>query len=112
LSGKEKSTTATWILVWLVGNAFVPIGGATKAWLQHFSFSHNLEQIALWSFQIQADLAQVYETIPFLEGFFGNISRRNVPFFLQDYDVVGAMIGSGLILVVAVITINRRVKAE
>lgn len=112
ISSKEKSTTAAWIIVWLVGNAFVPIGGATKDWLQHFSFSHNLEQIGLWSFQIQEDLAEVYASIPFLEMFFSNISERNVPFFLQDYDVAGALIGSAVMLVIAVVTVQRKVKAE
>lgn len=111
-SSKDKATTAAWIMLWLIGNAFVPIGRVTKGWLQHFSFSHNLDQIALWSFQVRADLADVYATVPYLEFFFGQISRRNVPFFLREYDVVGALIGLGVMLVIAMFIVHKRVKAE
>jgi hypothetical protein len=70
ISSKEKAAVGFWLLVWLVGNAFVPIAQNNRQpWLQHLSFHHNLQQIAESIHQPKADIEYASNQVPVLGEF-------------------------------------------
>lgn len=111
-STKEKSTSAAWIGLWLLGNAFIPLGQATKPWLKHLSFTFNLKQFALQSFQLRSDLDVAAAQIPVIGRMLERAGRRTVPSFMNEAEFTGALIALGVMLLAAAIVLHNRVKPE
>lgn len=111
-STKEKSSGATWIGLWLLGNAFIPLGAATKPWLKHFSFTFNLNQLALKSFQLRQDMDVAAEQIPVIGRMLERAGRRAAPAFMHEPEFTGALIALAAMALVAVIVLLKRVKPE
>ncbi len=78
LSSREKATVGVYVVLWLVGNAFVPLGAATKPWLQQLSFQYDLQQYALSVYRPEKDLAVARENLPFLGEMLAGIGRREM----------------------------------
>ncbi len=111
-SSKEKSVAGIWFIIWILGNAFVPIGFQTKAWLKHLSFSYNFDQIALASFRLRQDIEVARESIPVINQMLPRPMRRGDVMFMQDAELVGAAIGLGIMVVIALIVLRKQVKPE
>ncbi|HNQ90226.1 MAG TPA: hypothetical protein PKM73_16540 [Verrucomicrobiota bacterium] len=73
VSPREKATVGLFVALWLVGNAFVPLGALSQPWLKHLSFQYNLSQAALAIFQPDRDLATARDQVPVL----GDMLRRS-----------------------------------
>jgi hypothetical protein len=78
ISSKEKAAVGFWLMLWLVGNAFVPIGQRHQPWLQHLSFHHNLKQIAEAIHQPKADLERARDEIPVLGDILSRTAHRQL----------------------------------
>ena len=65
VSSREKSTPAFWFTWWVLGLAIQPIALHTLPWLRHLSFSYNLRQMALATFQLGQDLRTARDSIRF-----------------------------------------------
>ncbi len=112
ISSKEKSTGAAWILIWLFGNAFIPIGRNTAAWLQNLSISHNIDQLALYFFKLRQDLFSAADAIPMLGQVFDRMGRRLEPLFMREAELGGAAVALGVMVLTAAVIVWRRVKPE
>ena len=78
ISRKEKSTPAFWFMWWIVGGVVAPIARQTQPWLQHVSFSFNLDQIARASFRIGDDIKTAQDNIPVLGDMLrGDLARNH-----------------------------------
>jgi hypothetical protein len=111
ISGKERTTVSIWIILWLVGNAFVPIASETKPWLKHLSFKFNLDQIALAIFRLGDDIRLAQDNIPLL----GNELRKIKPetYAAWDYPAItGAAIALSVMIIAAIVIIVKKVKPE
>lgn len=111
VSSKEKSTPALWFTWWIIGGVIAPIARQTQPWLQHVSFSFNLDQVATASFRIGSDLRIAQENIPVFGDMLRNISPRTMG-ALSAPDLAGALLGLALMIGLAAIVIRRRVKPE
>lgn len=112
ISSKEKSTGTAWILIWVFGNAFEPLGRTTAHWLQNLSISYNVDQLALHFFKLRQDLFAAVDAIPMLGRVFDRMSRRVEPFFMREAELGAAAVALGVMVLVAAIVIWRRVKPE
>jgi hypothetical protein len=81
ISSKEKAAVGFWLLLWLVGNALVPVAQHQQSWLQHLSFRHNLKQVAEAIYQPKFELERARDNIPVL----GDIIRRTTHRQLRDW---------------------------
>jgi ABC-2 type transport system permease protein len=112
-SAKEKSTGATWIAIWLLGSAFIPIGARTQLWLKNLSISHNIDQLALYFFDLRQDVELARSTIPIIGNLIDRFSRRSGDlFFMQDAALTGAAVAIGIMLLLAAVILWRKVKPE
>ncbi|MBL6765688.1 MAG: hypothetical protein ISQ14_12105 [Verrucomicrobiae bacterium] len=111
-STKEKTTGSTWIGLWLLGNAFIPLGQNTKPWLKHLSFSFDLNQLALHFFQLRRDVDAAAEQIPIIGSMLERASRRGAPGFMNDAELPGALIALAVMLLLAIVILVKRVKPE
>ena len=112
ISTKEKSTGATWIAIWLLGNAFIPIGFATKRWLMNLSISYNIDQLALHFFTLGGDMETAMDKIPIFGEMIEQMTRRQNLFFMQDPSLTGALVSMGVMLFIAIVILARKVKPE
>jgi ABC-2 type transport system permease protein len=111
VSSKEKSTPALWFMWWIVGGVVRPIARQTEPWLQHVSFSFNLKQLATASFRIGDDIRAAQENIPVLGDMLRGIRSRTLAELNSPY-LFQALVGLGLMVLVAIVILNRRVKPE
>lgn len=72
VSGREKATVGLYVALWLVGNAFVPLGAISEPWLKQLSFQYDLQQCAIAIFRPDRDLATARDQVPVL----GEMFRR------------------------------------
>lgn len=117
LSGREKLPVGAWIALWLVGG-FISRGpgrhgvhNPAQSWLENFSISFNLDQIAAALFRLPDDLKLAQENIPF----FGNLTQnipRDTLMTLNHPDLTGATVVLGFLLVAAAILLFHRTKPE
>ena len=111
LSSKEKSTPVFWYLWWILGGVVAPIAAHTQPWLRHVSFNYNLDQLALAIFRPAEDIRIAQENIPLLGDMLKNIPAETLA-ALSAPPLIGASIGLGLMLLLAVTIVNRKVKPE
>lgn len=118
-SAKEKGSTALWIGVWIFGGMFGKIGSFTQPWLQNISLSHNLHQLAVWSFNLKRDMIAAGEVIPAIGQAFRQLERmpgfRRPPVIgeiVNEPALQGALVGLILMLGIAALIISRRVRPE
>jgi len=111
VSSREKSTTALWYIWWIVGGVVAPIAQHTQPWLQHLSFNYNLNQLALAIFQPGKDIATAQESIPMLGDMLRGIRPETLS-ALNSPTTWGALFWSLIMIVLAAIILNRRVKPE
>lgn len=111
ISSQAKATVSLWIGLWILGNALVPIAHQTKPWLKYFSLQFNLAQMSLAVFQLRNDFQLAEDNIPF----FGELlrpMRRQQFAALQNPEIGGAILGLGILLVLSIFIISKRVKPE
>ncbi len=110
MSAKEKATVSFWIGLWLLGNSLVAMSQSSKPWLKFFSFSFNLDQLALAVFQLGHQLKVAQDNVPFGSMFRGvtqeTFDRWNNP------AIGGAIIALAIMLALSLAIISRRVKPE
>lgn len=110
-SSKEKGAVGFWLVLWLVGNALVPISEKTSPWLQFLSFREDLRQLAIRVYSPSQDLERLKTNIPV----FGEMLReatRHQPRAWLEPKVRGACLGLGLLALGAAVTLNLRTKTE
>lgn len=73
VSGREKATVGLYVALWLVGNAFVPLGHLSQPWLKQLSFHHDLQQYGLTVFRPSNDLKTAQDNVPII----GELLRRS-----------------------------------
>jgi hypothetical protein len=111
LSAKEKAAVGIWLLLWLAGNAFIPIGEANAPWLKHLSFSYNIRELAAAKFQPKADLERARDNVPGL----GDVIRRTSHRRLQDWAppaTSGALLALGAMGTASVLLLLYRTRTE
>lgn len=111
VSGQTKATVSTWMFLWLVGEALVPIASQTKPWLKFLSFKFNLDQLALSVFQLRQDFSLVQEKIPLFGEIIANMRRRS-SLALENPELGGAACGLAVMLVIAVIIVLKKARPE
>jgi ABC-type transport system involved in multi-copper enzyme maturation permease subunit len=104
LSPKEKSTVSVWISFWILGGAFVALGTISKGWLKHFSFSYNLEQIAIATFDLRNEIETAAENVPGV--------KQTIGQFLREPELTGAIIGLSVMAAAAGAVVWRKAKPE
>jgi hypothetical protein len=112
VSSTEKAAVGLWLLLWLVGNAFVPIAQENRQpWLQHLSYHHNLQQLAESFNQPKADLEYATTPIPVL----GELLRRTAHQQLRNWQpprTRPAALALGIIVVGAGAFLVHRTRTE
>ena len=111
ISAREKNTVAVWVAWWIVGYVLVGIARDTKAWLKHFSFKHNLDELAVAIFRLHDDVKLAQDNIPVL----GDMLKRVKPETfeaLRHPATTGSVVALSMMVAVAVIIIARKVKPE
>ncbi|MBI4657505.1 MAG: hypothetical protein HY735_01440 [Verrucomicrobia bacterium] len=111
VSSKARTTVSLWMVLWLLGNALVPIALQTKPWLKHLSLEHNLQQIALTVFHLKEDFQIAQNNIPLLGQLLRGL-RDQRSFALENPESAGALIGIGVLVALSLIVIARKVKPE
>jgi hypothetical protein len=111
LSSKEKATPAFWLMWWIIGRMIIPIAVHTLPSLRHLSFGFNVRQIAISVFRPLDDLKTAQEQIPWIGQTLSNI-RLETMTNLSSPPIWGALFALLLMLILAAIIINRRVRPE
>lgn len=111
VSQKEKTTTGTWFVWWILGGVVTPIALQTKPWLQHLGFNYNLDQIALAIFRIGDDLRTAQDELPVLGDMLRNVSASTMH-QLNSPAITGAVIGLLVAMTAALVIISKKVKPE
>jgi ABC-2 type transport system permease protein len=107
---RARSTVTLWIALWLLGSALVPLGAQTKPWLKYFSFRFNLDQISLAVFQLQNDFKMLEENIPLFNQISAGMKRTSPSW--RDPELTGALLGLGVMLLLAAVLLSRKLKPE
>jgi ABC-2 type transport system permease protein len=117
LSPREKLPVGAWIALWLVGG-FISRGPArqgiqspAQSWLENFSVTFNLEQIAAAIFRLPNDLKLAQDNIPYFATLTRNIPTHTMA-TLQQPDLFGAGVVLGLLLVAAAVLLYFRIRPE
>ena len=111
LNKRPASTIAIWLAIWIAPAAFlVPIAYQTKDWLRFLSFTHNLKQFASGVFQLGKEFELVEKNIPV----FGDVMSGAVSKFriLDTPDVGTAILALGLMIILASVTLWRKVRPQ
>lgn len=111
MSGHAKVTVSAWVGFWLLGQALVPIAIETKPWLKFASFKFNLEQVALWIFQLKNDFDLAQENMPLFSDFLAQMRRRSA-LALENPELNAALAGLGVMLVLSVAVLLRKARPE
>jgi ABC-2 type transport system permease protein len=110
-STREKATPAIWFMWWILGGVIQPIAMNARPWLRHLSFSYNLRQIGLSTFQLGKDLKTAQDNVPIFGQMLGNIPKQTRD-ALSNSTLGGALIALTVMLAVGVVIIRKRVKPE
>jgi hypothetical protein len=110
-SNHEKATPAIWFMWWILGGVLQPIAEHTRPWLRHLSFSYDLRQIGLSTFQLGKDLNTVQDNVPIFGQMLHGI-RSETRDALNHPNVGGAIVAVILMLAAASFIIRQRVKPE
>ncbi|MBG88244.1 MAG: hypothetical protein CMO80_15255 [Verrucomicrobiales bacterium] len=112
VSKKERSTTGTWIVLWLLGLGvqILPL----KRWLNHCSIWHNLDQIGNAIFNVRADLEFAATLFQWLDRMITRAQSRprGMVLFLQEPQWTGVYVALGGLLLASVAILYKRVKPE
>ena len=111
VSARSRATIGLWLILWLVGNAFVPFAEHSRPWLRHLSFRYNLDQAAVAIFQPKEDLQRAQTQIPIL----GDIVRRMTrhgPRGWQTDDARAAFLALGLLVFASGLALGARIQQE
>jgi ABC-type transport system involved in multi-copper enzyme maturation permease subunit len=111
ISSKEKTTPALWFMWWIVGGVVAPIARQTQPWLQHVSFNFNLDQIAIATFRIGADVKTAQDNIPVLGDMLRGIRPQTMT-ALNSPSIWGALAALLLMVGLAALLLHKRVKPE
>jgi hypothetical protein len=111
ISSKEKSTSAFWLMWWVLGGVLGPIASQTKPWLKHLGFSFNLDQLALAIFRLGDDLKAAQDNIPVLGDLLRNIRSSTIA-ALNTPRTGGALVALACMLVGAAVLLNKRVRPD
>jgi len=111
ISTKEKSTPAFWYLWWVLGGIVAGIASHTQPWLQHLSFSFNLNQLALAVFRLGDDLKIAQDNIPIFGMMLRNI-RSDTLTAINSPSTVGALVALFCMAAAAALLLRKRVKPE
>jgi hypothetical protein len=111
LSSKEKSTPVLWYLWWILGGVIAPIAAHTQPWLRHLSFKFNLDQLGLAVFRPAEDIRIAQENIPLLGDMLRNIRPETLA-ALGTPAFKGALIALLLMLLLAFLVVNKKVRPE
>ena len=111
VSAKSRSTVGLWLILWLVGNAFVPFAEHSRPWLRHLSFRHNLDQAAVAIFQPKQDLQRAQDEIPVLGDVIRRMRQRG-PHRWQTDNARAAFIGLGLFAFASGLILTSRLPKE
>ena len=111
ISVKEKSATVIWVVLWVLGNVLSNIGAKTEPWIRHLSFNYNLEQMSLKLFQPRAELTLLQDNVPVVGNMLRGVPVDRFPMF-QSPQFTGAMLTCGIMVVLAIIILNWKVKPE
>jgi hypothetical protein len=111
LSSREKSTVGLYVVLWLVGNAFVPLGSISQPWLKQLSFQHDLRQCALAIFNPEADLESVQQNVPVFGAMLAEMRRANRSPW-QEPDPRSPWPALGAFVLVSTAFVLRRTKPE
>jgi hypothetical protein len=112
ISVKEKSATVIWVVLWVLGNVLSNIGAKTEEpWIRHLSFNYNLEQMSLKLFQPRAELTLLQDNVPVVGNMLRGVPVDRFPMF-QSPQFSGAMLTCGIMVVLAIIMLNWKVKPE
>jgi hypothetical protein len=76
LSGQEKATVGLYVALWLIGNAFIPLGHVTQPWLKQLSFHYDLQQYGLKLFKPLDDIKTAQDNVPILGEVIRQMQRR------------------------------------
>jgi hypothetical protein len=108
---KEKYATASWFTWWILGAVLTPIALHTEPWLQHLSFSFDLNQIALATFRVADNITTARDSIPVLSTVMQNV-RPSTLAALDTPNLAGTWFALAAMLAGAVWIILKRVKPE
>ena len=111
VSVKEKSATVIWVVLWILGNVLGRIGAKTESWIQHLSFNYNLEQLSLKLFQPKNELSLLQDNVPVVGNLLRGLPVDRFPMF-QSPQFAGAMMTCGIMITLAVIILNWKVRPE
>ncbi|MCF7707427.1 MAG: hypothetical protein K9N52_00815 [Verrucomicrobia bacterium] len=111
VSSKEKTCVGLWLFIWLFGNALVPLSMATKPWLKFFSFSYNLDQVALSVFRLNSELELAQANVPVLGRMLRGISSRTEEAWANP-EIQGALIGLSIMILISAWIVWIKVKPE
>jgi hypothetical protein len=111
ISSRVRSVVVAWIALWLLGNALVPISQQTQPWLKFFSFSYDLHQLARSCFTLRANLQTAEDNIPII-GTIMRGRRGQTPEILLQPEVTGALCALGIMVVIALFILWKRIKPE
>jgi ABC-type transport system involved in multi-copper enzyme maturation permease subunit len=111
ISSRERIAVSIWLVIWLVGRPFAEMAEHNRSWLKHLSVSFDFQQVAMAVFRLGDDLKLAQENIPVLGQMLHGI-RPHTMERLQHPALGGAMMAFGVLLVLAVWVLSRRVKPE
>jgi hypothetical protein len=111
VSSSEKATPALWFSWFVIGYVIQPIAINTKPWLRHVSFIYDLQEFRLRVFRLGDDVKIAHDHIPILGSMLAGIPQKTLDAAAAPA-IGGALAALALMLVCAVIVINKRVKPE
>jgi ABC-type transport system involved in multi-copper enzyme maturation permease subunit len=111
LSSREKWTPALWFAWWILGGVLQPIAQHTQPWLRHLSFSYDLNQIALATFHLGADLKRAQDAqLPFGDAL-GNVPANTLN-VINNPALAGSVAALAVMLAVFAFIVHKRVTPE
>jgi hypothetical protein len=111
VSARSRATVGLWLILWLVGNAFVPFSQHSRPWLRHLSFRHNLDQAAVAIFQPKQDLQRAQSKIPILGDIIRRMARQGPRRWQMD-DARAAFLALGLMVFASGLILGTRIQRE
>jgi len=76
ISSREKATVGLYVALWLVGNAFVPLGAVSQPWLKQMSFHYNVRQLGQAVFRPAQDLQTAQDNVPVVGQLLRQMNQR------------------------------------
>jgi hypothetical protein len=110
LSRTSSPTVILWMVLWIFAGAVAKFPLA-PVWLRRVSFSHNLSEVRMTVFRLDAALADASASLPLLTEQMGD-SLRKAALSAQAHDFNGAMIGLGVLTVLSCFVFLRKLRPE